>query len=261
MAGKLTGKVAIITGAAQGMGEAQAKLFAREGAKVVLADINANGARIAEEIGSAAIFVKHDVTSEEDWAALIATAEERFGAINILVNTAAIAELGPLESMSKESFERQLRVNTLGVFLGMRAVVPSMATAGGGAIVNIGSVAALKPLLAGQGAYGASKWGMRGLTQIAALEFISKNIRVNAIHPGPIDTPMMRSSVPDPSILGGITAANRVGRPEEVAAATLFLVSDDASFVYGADLPVDGGQTIYSGCLGEAEMTAILART
>jgi 3alpha(or 20beta)-hydroxysteroid dehydrogenase len=242
--GKLDGKVAIITGAASGIGAAQASLLAAEGAAVVLADISPEGEKVAAEIGGNAIFVSHDVTRQESWTNLVETAERQFGRIDILVNTAGISRSGSIDDITVEMFMSVFQVNTLGVFLGTKAVVGPMTRAGGGAIVNIASAAAFHGY-PGTHAYSASKWAVRGLTKTTAKELASRKIRVNAIFPGPISTKLLIGRGHDPDAVARVvTAVGYAGAPEDIAAATLYLVSEDARYVYGAELAVDGGQAI-----------------
>src|SRR5690606_22556286 len=182
--GRLESKVAVITGAARGQGEAEARLFVAEGARVLLADIrDEEGEAVAAELGGAAAYVHLDVTDEDQWAAAIAHAEERFGPVSVLVNNAGILHFKAIDQTDREDFDRVVRVNVHGVFLGIRAVTPSMVRAGGGSIVNISSTAGLQglPYL---GAYVASKWAVRGLTKTAAMDLGPKGIRVNSVHPG-----------------------------------------------------------------------------
>jgi 3alpha(or 20beta)-hydroxysteroid dehydrogenase len=240
--GRLDGKVAIITGGARGQGAAEARLFAAEGAKVVLADVlDDEGAAVAAEIGEAARYVHLDVTDEDQWAATVAFAEETFGPVTVLVNNAGILLFQALHKTDLSDFENVMRVNVTGVFLGMKAVTRSMERAGGGAIVNISSTAGLQglPFL---GAYVASKWAVRGLTKTAAIDLGHKNIRVNSVHPGGIDTPMVAGTSGDAPFYKRLPVP-RMGSPDEAARAVLFLASDEASYIAGAELAVDGGAT------------------
>lgn len=236
--GMLEGRVAIVSGGARGMGAAEVELFASEGAHVVAGDVlDAEGQALAEGLGDAVRYVHLDVTQEGDWAAAVSAAEEAFGPVSALVNNAGIVLMGPLEQTSLEDFHRVIGINLVGVFLGIRSVIPSMRRAGGGAIVNISSTAGLMGY-SGIPAYVASKWGVRGLTKAAALELSADGIRVNSIHPGPIRTPMtdgmgdeMVTTQPIP----------RWGEPIEVARMALFLASDMSSFSTGSEFVVDGG--------------------
>ncbi|MFO7279506.1 MAG: glucose 1-dehydrogenase [Thermoanaerobacterales bacterium] len=240
--GRLEGKVAIITGAARGQGEAEARLFVAEGARVLLADIrDEEGEAVAADLGDAAAYVHLDVTDAAQWEAAVAHAEERFGPVSVLVNNAGILHFAPIDRTDPEDFERVLRVNVHGVFLGIRAVTPSMVRAGGGSIVNISSTAGLQGLPS-LGAYVASKWAVRGLTKTAAMDLGPKGIRVNSVHPGGIDTPMVAGTPADAPFYKRLPVP-RMGRPEEAARAVLFLASDESSYVTGAELAVDGGAT------------------
>lgn len=242
--GKLDGKVAIVTGAASGIGAAQARALAAEGASVVLADISPDAQKVAEEIGGKAIFISHNVTQQESWTNLVEATERRFGRIDILVNTAGISRSGAIEEMTAETFMSVFQVNTLGVFLGIKAVVGHMSRIGGGAIVNVASAAAFHGY-PGTHAYSASKWAVRGLTKTTARELAPRKIRVNAIFPGPISTNLLIGRGQDPeAVARAVTAVGHAGTPEDIAAATLYLVSEDARYVYGAELSVDGGQAI-----------------
>lgn len=238
----LSGKVAIITGAARGQGAAEARLFAELGARVVLTDLLAEeGERVAESIGAAARFVRHDVGNEIDWRAVVDTAVREFGRVDTLVNNAAVCKVVPLAEQDTAGFEQMLRVNLIGAFLGMQAVTEPMKAAGGGSIVNISSQAGVQGL-AGYTAYGASKWGLRGMSKVAAIELGPLGIRVNTVYPGMIDTPMIAHLAVERG-LGGHPGAplTRVGTPEEVADVVAFLASDASSYITGADLTVDGG--------------------
>jgi 3alpha(or 20beta)-hydroxysteroid dehydrogenase len=238
----LSGKVAIVTGAARGQGEAEARLFAALGAQVVLTDVLVEeGERVAESIGPAARFVRHDVGNENDWDTTVATAVAECGRVDVLVNNAAICKVVPLTEQTADGFDQMLRVNLLGAFLGVKAVVEPMKATGGGSIVNISSQAGVQGL-AGYTAYGASKWGLRGMSKVAAIELGPLGIRVNTVYPGMIDTPMIAHLEVERG-LGGHPGAplTRVGTPEEVAKVVAFLASDASSYITGADLTVDGG--------------------
>jgi len=240
--GRLDGKVAIITGAARGQGAAEARLFAAEGARVLLADIlDADGEAVVAEIGDAAAYTRLDVTDEAQWQAAVALAEQRFGPVTVLVNNAGILHFQVLHETELSDFENVMRVNVQGVFLGMKSVVPSMTRAGGGSIVNISSTAGLVGLPY-FGAYVASKWAVRGLTKTAAIDLGHKGIRVNSVHPGGIDTPMVAGTTGDAPFYKRLPVP-RMGSPDEAARAVLFLASDEASYIAGAELAVDGGAT------------------
>ncbi|GEL96228.1 glucose 1-dehydrogenase [Cellulomonas composti] len=239
--GRLEGKVAIVTGGARGMGEADTRRLVAEGARVVVGDVlDEPGAAVAAELGDHAVYTHLDVTDEASWAAAVDLAHERFGPVDVLVNNAGILAQGRIDETEPDTFRRVLDVNLTGVYLGIRAVTADMAAAGHGAIVNISSAAGLVGMQ-GLSAYSASKWGVRGLTKCAALDLGHLGIRVNSIHPGAIRTPMA-AGVTDEAMAH--QALPRVGEPSEIAAAVAFLVSDDASDVTGAELAVDGGMVL-----------------
>jgi len=242
--GRLSGKVAIITGGARGMGAATSRLFVAEGARVAIADLlDEAGAALASELGEAAQFYHHDVTREEDWASLVLAVEADLGAVDILVNNAGILLFRTLLETTRAEYEKVLEVNLVGEFLGIKAVGPGMVARGRGAIVNISSVDGMKGAN-GLAAYSSSKWGVRGLTRVAALELGHKGIRVNSVHPGGVDTVMTNHDGRTRDAVNerfGNIPLQRVGAPEEVAQATLFLASDDASYLSGAEIAVDGG--------------------
>jgi NAD(P)-dependent dehydrogenase (short-subunit alcohol dehydrogenase family) len=247
---RLAGKVALITGAASGMGAAEARLFAREGAVVALADMLVEpGLALAmeiEETGGKAIFLALDVTDDAAWQATIATVVDRFGRLDILVNNAGISTTGTDVPMSEAEWDRLMAVNAKGAFLGLRHVVPVMQGAGGGAVVNIGSIAAFNGQAGLHPAYGASKAAVVGLTRSAALRYADAGIRVNAVHPG-FMPPMRTARSVDPAWRARMVSQvpmGREGRVDEVAAAVLFLASDDSSYITGADLAVDGGMLV-----------------
>lgn len=241
----LEGKVAIITGAARGQGAATAKLFADAGAEVFLCDLlEDEGQAIAAEIGQAAKFRRLDIASKNAWLGLVEEVERIASGVDILVNNAAIADSTPFLDVTAERLDQLIDVNLKGSFLGMQAVIPAMIRRGKGVIVNISSVNGLRGT-GGTSAYDATKWGLRGITKSIALEFADKGIRVNSVHPGAIDTPMLNPSRGDAS---GIAKSfgvpmGRVGEPTEVAYASLFLASDEASYISGAELAVDGAWT------------------
>ncbi|MEL0111606.1 MAG: glucose 1-dehydrogenase [Rickettsiales bacterium] len=241
---RLQDKVAIVTGAASGMGAATARLFAAEGAKVVLADITEDaGAALAAEIGGDARFQKLDVTSEADWEALVAATLSAFGRIDVLINNAGVSGSHP-DVLNTATWDEQMNVNARGVFLGMRAVIPQMQAAGGGSIVNISSISGLVGQRFVHMGYNAAKGAVRLATKAAAVQFARDNIRVNSVHPGLM--PAMRTSMmtADPEVRRKMVNAvpmGREGRVEEVAHANLFLASDDASYITGIEVPVDGG--------------------
>jgi len=242
---RLTGKVAIITGGARGQGEAEARLFASHGAQVVVTDVLAEqGQAVAESLGDQAIFVQHDVSSEEGWANVIEQTLHRFGRVDVLINNAAISKPLKLEDTTTATYRQIIDINQVGVFLGMRAVLQPMKQAGGGVIINVASVAGL------QGtstlfAYTASKWAVRGMSKSAALELARYNIRVNVINPGVIDTPINHDNPEKMNqVLVQTTPLRRMGDPIEIAEAALFIASDAARFATGADFTIDGGMSI-----------------
>jgi 3alpha(or 20beta)-hydroxysteroid dehydrogenase len=238
---RLAGKVAIITGAARGQGAAEARRFAEEGAAVVITDVlDTDLKAVAENIGSQALAITHDVSSESAWAAVVRGATETFGGVDILVNNAAIYWTRPLVEEKIADFERLLQVNLIGALLGIQAVVPAMVSRGGGSIVNIASFAGIRGLY-GHGSYGMSKWALRGLTQTAAIELGYQGIRVNAVLPGSIDTAMLPVAREEFETRFSDVPLGRVGTAEEVADAVLFLASDESSYLTGSELNVDGG--------------------
>ncbi|MBK5263991.1 MAG: SDR family oxidoreductase [Alphaproteobacteria bacterium] len=238
---KLQDKVAIITGAGSGQGAEEARLFAASGAKVLVTDISESGAAIAAELGAAGHFVRHDVAEEADWADVIHQAEARFGKIDILVNNAGIYKPVALLDTETALWDLHYRVNQLSVFLGMRAAAKAMAKTGGGSIVNISSGAGLSNV-PGMFAYATSKWAVRGMSKLAASELAPLGIRVNSIHPGIIDTPMLGENTPERlKFYEDMIPMKRMGTPAEVARLVLFLASDDASYITGAEVTVDGG--------------------
>jgi 3alpha(or 20beta)-hydroxysteroid dehydrogenase len=240
-----SGLTAIVTGAAGAMGEQEARMFAERGANVVLTDVRSDeGTAIADDIGKSAVFVPHDVSSESGWNTVIETALSAFGSVNVLVNNAAISKAIKLIDTDVDTFHLFYRINQLGVYLGMKSVVEPMKAAGGGSIINISSVAGLRGAST-LFAYSASKWAVRGMTQSAALELARFKIRVNAVFPGVIDTPMNAPNPPGMNdVLVKTTPLRRMGESHEVAEAVLFLASPEASFATGAELAIDGGMSI-----------------
>lgn len=241
---RLDGKVAIITGGARGMGAATSRVFVEAGAKVAIADVlDEAGAALAAELGDAARFYHLDVTSEQAWAEVVAAVEADLGPIDVLVNNAGVLMFKSLMQTSLEDYRRVLDVNLVGEFLGIKAVAAGMIRRGKGAIVNISSVDGMKGAN-GLAAYASSKWGVRGLTKVAAMELGHLGIRVNSVHPGGVDTIMTNfEGVPREKVDERFhnIPLQRVGAPEEVARATLFLASDEASYMAGAEIVVDGG--------------------
>lgn len=251
--GRLTGKVAIITGGARGMGAATSRLFVEQGAKVAIADVlEEQGAALAAELGENARFFKLDVTSEENWAEVVAATEQAFGPPNVLVNNAGILLFKTILETTKADFEKVLGVNLIGELLGIKAVAPGMIERGCGSIINLSSVDGMKGAN-GLVAYASSKWGVRGLTKVAAMELGHKGVRVNSVHPGGVDTIMTNHTGTTRDEVNksfGNIPLQRVGAPEEVAAATAFLASDESSYMQGAEIVVDGGMTVGSYYMG-----------
>jgi 3alpha(or 20beta)-hydroxysteroid dehydrogenase len=246
---RLTGKVAVITGAAQGMGAAHAKRFVTEGAKVILTDINErSGAALADTLGANAIFVLHDVTKPESWAEVIRRGEARFGTINVLVNNAGIiGDIAKTESITDANYMNVIAINQHSVLYGMKAVLPSMLKAGGGSIVNISSIAGMIACYGAPNiAYVASKFAVRGMTKFVATEYGKNKIRVNSVHPGFIKTPMMVAATDE----GGGAATSmiplaRMAEPDEVSQLVAFLASDESSFITAEEHVIDGGMTAW----------------
>jgi len=239
--GRLAGKVAIITGGAGGQGAVEARLFAAEGCRLLVTDVDPAGAGLADEIGDAAHFMVHDVADEAGWKAVVAQACALFGTVDILINNAGVFRPGTIEETSSESFDLHYRVNQLGLFLGVRSVLGAMRQRGGGSIVNVSSAAGLRGF-PGIIAYSATKWASHGMTKAMAAELAPDKIRVNSIHPGLVATRMLDDHSPD--ALAAFTAAvplKRVAEAQEIADLALYLASDAASYVTGAAIPIDGG--------------------
>ena len=246
---RLEGKVALISGGARGMGAVEAKLFAREGAKVVLGDVlEAEGMGVEAEInesGGESVFIRLDVTVAADWEAAVGVAVERFGRLDILVNNAGISNRATLEDTSDEAWDRMLDINAKGVFLGSRQAIPAMRSAGGGSIINISSIYGLIGSRT-SAAYHASKGAVRLLTKATAIQHASENIRCNSVHPGFIQTPMTEASLSDQEHRERIIASTPLGRlgvSEDIAKGVLYLASDESSYVTGSELVIDGGFT------------------
>lgn len=260
--GRLDGRIAIVTGAARGMGEAMARLFAAEGASVVVADVLDDGTdAVAASIRTNVIGAHLDVADEASWRAVLAQTVDAFGTPDVLVNNAGILRMGPLVDTTLESFRSVIDVDLVGPFLGTKVVGGAMAEAGRGSIVNVSSAAGIIGF-SQLSAYSAAKWGLRGLTRTAALEFGPRGVRVNSIHPGGVATPMIGVMDepalgeppapgvidPDPALATADEMAAdqpipRLGRPIEIARLALFLASDESSYCTGAEFLADGGQT------------------
>lgn len=241
---RVKGKVVIVTGAARGMGAAHARRLVEEGAQVMLADmLDAEGAALADSLGATARYLHLDVTDEAGWVQVVAETEKAFGPVTVLVNNAGIVAYGAIETMEEAAYRRVIDVNQTSVFLGMKAVVPSMRRAGAGSIINISSVAGLIGA-PGALAYTASKFAVRGMSKSAAVELAPYKIRVNSVHPGMIGTPMTAPTPESEAIIAqfiAATPAGRMGDPDEVANVVVLLASDESRFATGAEFVVDGG--------------------
>ena len=255
--GRLEGKTAIVTGAAKGLGEATARLFVREGARVVLTDIDsANGQKIAGELGESAIFVKHDVRSAEGWQEVIKTAIDNFGGLNILVNNAGVVEVGTIESQTIEQYDFVMDVSSKGTFLGCQLAMPALKKSGSGSIINMASVASIQgePYVI---AYCAAKGAVESLTRGVAVHCAKAgyNIRCNSVHPSAIVTPMVQSMGAKMEESGqqrlakdnSAAGTNRRGEPDDIANTVLFLASDESKFINGAQIRVDNAVSIIPG--------------
>ena len=248
---RLEGKVAIITGGANGMGAEECRIFAREGAKVVIADVMEEEGRQVEaeiaESGGDAVFMKLDVTSESDWEAAVEATVDRYGKVDVLVNNAGISGTHHPDTLSTEAWDTFMDINAKGVFLGMKTVIPQMQAVGGGSIVNISSISGIVGQNVIHMGYNASKGAVRIVTKSAAVQYAQEGIRVNSVHPGAMPPMRSSSAARDPDMRSNMVAngvpMHRIGRPEEVGYAVLFLASDEASYITGAELVVDGGFT------------------
>lgn len=239
--GKLDGKVAIITGAAQGMGAAHAKLFVSEGAKVVITDIKVDeGQQLAQSLGDQALFIKHNIASAADWDQVVTQTKATFGRIDILVNNAGITFAKRLQDITEDDYLKIFQINQLGTFLGLKAVAKEMVAQHSGSIVNISS---LNGLVGGAVGYTDTKFAVRGMTKAAALELAPAGVRVNSVHPGVIETPMISQPGTEEAVKQFAKAIplRRIAKPEEVAKLVLFVASDDASYATGSEFVVDGG--------------------
>ncbi|MEC7202712.1 MAG: glucose 1-dehydrogenase [Pseudomonadota bacterium] len=253
MAGRLVGKVALVTGGASGIGAETAHIYAREGAKVAIADVNDNaGHAVSEEIGDAALYAHLDTRSEAEWQAVVEQVVETYGRLDILVNAAGVSGRRPdgasapnIEEQDLEDWNRVMDVNSTGIFLGMKTAIPEMRKTGGGSIINISSIYGLVGS-AHNAAYHASKGSVRLATKSAALQYATENIRVNSVHPGFVTTPMTQSMHDDPELSAprlAKTPMNRYGLPIDIANGCLFLASDESGWMTGAELVIDGGMT------------------
>ncbi|MEU6105457.1 glucose 1-dehydrogenase [Streptomyces flaveolus] len=241
MSGRVDGKVVVVTGGARGLGASCARRLVAEGARVVIGDVLApEGAALAEELGTGnALFVDLDVTSEAAWQAAVARTEEAFGPVTGLVNNAGLVHRCPVEELAEADYRRVVDVNEVGVFLGMKTVLPSMRAAGGGSIVNMSSLGGIIafPYILG---YTASKWAVRGMTKAAAQEFAADRVRVNSVHPGVVATEMTADSDRSHEMVTR-QPIRRAARPAEIAGMVLYLLSDEASYSTGSEFVVDGG--------------------
>ena len=247
---RLKDKVAFISGGARGMGAEEARLFAREGAKVAFGDILEDEGRQVEaqinETGGDALFVRLDATSESDWQRAISATVGRFGKLDILVNNAGITLWGKLEETTEEEWDLVMDLNAKGVFFGTKAAIPEMQKAGGGSIINISSISGAVGQEAIQPVYNASKGAVRIFTKAAAIQYAKDGIRVNSVHPGAVDTPMAGERLNNPELQRQAAAGNPLGRtaqPEDIGYGVLYLASDESSFVTGSELYIDGGYT------------------
>ncbi|MBM12931.1 MAG: cyclopentanol dehydrogenase [Chloroflexi bacterium] len=247
---RLQGKVALISGGSRGMGAFEADLFLKEGAKVVVGDVREDeGRSLVQSIagdGGDAVFVRLDVTSEEDWQAAVNEAVSRYGKLDILVNNAGVSARGSIEETTVEDWDRVMNINAKGVFLGTRYAIPEMRKAGGGSIINISSQLGLVGMKESGAPYQSSKGAVRLFTKSAAIQYASEGIRVNSVHPGPIATPMTEARRSDPAVREVMLSRiplGRYGESEDVAYGVLYLASDESSFVTGSELVIDGGWT------------------
>ncbi|MDE0204994.1 MAG: glucose 1-dehydrogenase [Candidatus Tectomicrobia bacterium] len=247
--GKLDGKVALISGAARGQGAAEVRTFAREGARVVFGDVaDDDGRQVEAELqaaGQEVAYVHLDVSSEADWRQIVDETMRRFGRLDVLVNNAGITiPRVPIEVRSEAEWDRIMAVNAKGVFLGTKHAIPEMRKGGGGSIINISSVAGIGQSAHQEPAYAASKAAVRIFSKVTAAQCAQDNIRCNSVHPGPVDTDMLHSAMPDPEVLRQRlqrVPLRRMGSVDEIVAGVLFLASDDSSYMTGSELVIDGG--------------------
>lgn len=248
--GRLDGKVALISGAARGQGACHARMMAQEGASVVLGDIvDDEGQQVADAInasGGNATYVHLNVTREADWSAAVAKAEQVYGKLNVLVNNAGILIRSSIEATTEDDFDRIMAVNVKGVFMGTKHAIPAMRRAGGGSIINISSTAGLVGSPGETAAYTATKGSVRLLTKATAVQHAKEQIRCNSIHPGPIETDMIKDMLVSPELLEKRMQRlplKRIGKPEDISYGVIYLASDESSFVTGSELVIDGGTT------------------
>ncbi|WP_089943978.1 glucose 1-dehydrogenase [Candidatus Entotheonella palauensis] len=252
--GRLEGKVALISGAARGQGACHARMMAREGANVVLGDIiDDEGRQVADAInasrasgGGEATYVHLNVTSEADWSAAVAKAEQVYGKLNVLVNNAGILIRSSIEETTEDDFDRIMAINVKGVFMGTKHAIPAMRKAGGGSIINISSTAGLVGSPGETAAYTATKGSVRLFTKATAVQHAKERIRCNSIHPGPIETDMIKDMLESPALLEKRMQRlplKRIGKPEDISYGVIYLASDESSFVTGSELVIDGGTT------------------
>ena len=244
---RLENKVAIISGGSRGMGAFEAALFVQEGAKVIIGDVrDEEGRDLAKHIGSNAVYMHLDVTSERDWAAVVKEATDRYGKLDILVNNAGVSARGTIEETSVDDWDRVMGINAKGVFLGTRTAISEMRKSGGGSIINISSQLGLVGMAESSPQYQSSKGAVRIFTKSAAIQYAPEGIRVNSVHPGPIVTPMTEARRSDSAVQRVMVSRiplGRYGESKDVAYGVLYLASDEASFVTGSELVIDGGWT------------------
>ncbi|MFD0855969.1 SDR family oxidoreductase [Actinomadura adrarensis] len=244
--GRLPGRVALITGAASGMGATHARAFLAEGACVLLGDIDDDkGSKLAEELGDNAAYVHLDVTASADWTAAVQAAVDRFGKLNVLVNNAGILDGGPLGTYTEQQWRRILDINLTGAFLGLSAARDALVAARPSSVINVSSAAGIQGV-AGMHGYTASKFGLRGLTKSAALELAEHGVRVNSVHPGGVMTPMIAGMAAEHGVAEIDRAQNtltRLAHPEEITSLMVYLASEESSFCTGAEFVADGGLT------------------